>query len=151
MNINELIDERLIDLHVKGKTKEAILKSLCIPLLNVDAISDADGCYQDIMKRESEVSTGFIKGIAIPHTQSKHVKRTSISIAKCEEKIFWETLDDEPVQLIFLICVPLHESGTHLKILAKIAEMLTEEEICVELTQANTTEELLTIIRREIQ
>ncbi len=147
----DILNNQTVFLNVEGSTKEAILQAVTQQLETSGYVKNAKHAYNDIMKREAEISTGFVSGIAIPHTQSETVEKTSISIIKPVNSLSWETMDDSDVDLIFLICVPLNGSDEHLKILASLAEMLMDEDVIDALHQIENEDEIVDYIRRKLK
>lgn len=148
MGISELLREENILMNISACSKEDILWQLVTNIEN--NLYSKKECYKDILKREEQVSTGLIHGIAIPHAQSKSVKRSTISIARIVNHIAWKTIDNSKVQVIILITVPIDSQGEHLKILASIAEKLMDEETCVALNKVKSKREIIEILEGKV-
>ena len=139
----EILTKELVVFPLEATTKEEALSLLSDALLKEKRISSKETFLEDVLKREKDFSTGFGDGFAIPHGKSKSVLSPSIAVGKCHNAIEWEALDGKPVSLIFLLAVPESQAGTtHLKILAKLAENLMDDEIREHLISLNTSEEL---------
>lgn len=146
MRVNELIREEDILMNLDCQSKEEVIMQLVDNLAVHHHLSSKEQCYKDIQLREEQISTGLVKGIAIPHTQSESVMDCKISIAKLVHGIPWKTLDDSLVQIVILITVPLNSQGEHLKILACIAEKLMDEATCDALYQAENENMIIHIL-----
>ncbi|MEM7778291.1 MAG: PTS IIA-like nitrogen regulatory protein PtsN [Pseudomonadota bacterium] len=85
---------------------------------------DARDIFDTLLQRERLGSTGLGRGIAIPHVKMKGVEDIVCLFARLDAPIEFEALDDEPVDLIFLLVAPEHASGDHLKALARISRLL---------------------------
>lgn len=144
MQVIEVLDERIIDLHTKAKNKEEVLTHLATKLKDAGYIADVEEFKVDIYQRESEGMTGIGNYIAIPHGKSDSVTQVGIAIAKLEEEIEWETLDEKGVRLVFLFAVSNdHEyARNHMLLLADIARKLGNDEAVEQLLNVNTIEEL---------
>lgn len=139
----EILTKELVVFPLEAATKEEALSLLSDALLKEKRISSKETFLEDVLKREKDFTTGFGDGFAIPHGKSKSVLSPSIAVGKCHDAVEWEALDGKPVSLIFLLAVPESQAGTtHLKILAKLAENLMDDEIREHLISLNTSEEL---------
>ena len=93
MQVLDVLDERIIDLHAHAENKEEVLTLLANRLKEAGYIDDVEGFKKDIYLRESEGTTGIGNYIAIPHGKSDSVSQVGIAIAKLDHEIEWETLD----------------------------------------------------------
>ena len=139
----EILTKELVVFPLEASTKEEVLSLLSDALLKEKRISSKETFLEDVLKRETDFSTGFGDGFAIPHGKSKSVLSPSIAVGKCPDAVEWEALDGKPVSLIFLLAIPESQAGTtHLKILAKLAENIMDDEIREHLISLKTSEEL---------
>lgn len=144
MQVIDVLDERIIDLHTTAKNKDEVLTHLAGKLKEAGYIADVEEFKQDIYQRESEGMTGIGNYIAIPHGKSDSVTQVGIAIAKLDEEITWETLDEKGVRLVFLFAVSNdHEyARNHMLLLADIARKLGNDEAVEQLLKVNTIDEL---------
>jgi PTS system nitrogen regulatory IIA component len=87
---------------------------------------DERAILDTLLQRERLGSTGIGRGIAIPHGRVQGLQRIVSVFARLEDPIEFEALDDEPVDLIFLLLAPEHAGADHLKALARISRVLRE-------------------------
>jgi len=146
MKINELTSLELIELSLKAKTKDQVLKELANILYENKRVSDLDKFVEDIYERETLGSTGIGFKIAIPHTKSKYVTKPSLVFGKTKNGIDYESLDNIPAELFFLIAMPAEKSNTHLHALAILSRNLIHEEFREQLLIADSKEKVLEII-----
>lgn len=124
-------------------TKEEAIKKLSSLLLKEGRITDLTLFIENVLQRENEFSTGFGEGFAIPHGKSPVVLTPSVVVAKLDQGIEWNSLDGQPVHMIFLLAIPLKDAGTtHLKIMASLAEHLMDDDILEKLGKIENSEEL---------
>ncbi|GGB54646.1 PTS mannose transporter subunit IIAB [Virgibacillus dakarensis] len=143
MNYSELINEHLIDLNVKAKTKEDALREVANIAFNAGRVESAEAYLNGMMERENTSTTGFGGRIAIPHAKIDEVIKPTISVVKLEEAVDWQAMDDRPVQLLIALAVPTKQEGTvHLQLLAKLSENLMEDEFTGALLSADTENEI---------
>lgn len=147
MKLLDVLDERIIDLHVKANNKDEALSVLSMRLKDAGYIDDVDSFKKDIYLRESEGLTGIGNYVAIPHGKSDSVTNVGIAIGKLDQEIEWETLDGQGVKLIFLFAVSNdHEyARNHMLLLAEIARKLGNDEAIEELLNAQSVEEIKAI------
>lgn len=145
MKLVEVLDETNIFPSLDAKNKYEALCKMSKILYQNNYIKDISKFIEDIYKREDQGETGIGNYIAIPHGQSDVVLETTISIAKLDNEIEWETLDGKGVIIIILFAVENDtEFGeTHLKLLAEIARRLAKEEVIDGLLRANTKKEII--------
>ena len=151
MELNEVLSENIIDLNLKGTTKDEILRELSQHLYDNGYISDVEQFVKDIYVRESLGITGAGNHIAIPHGKSSVVKKITIAIGRSDHYVEWESYDDQPVNLFFLFCVSDDESfaQNHMRLLAKLAGKIGNDDLCEELQNAKTPAEVIEILTRD--
>lgn len=149
MQVVDVLDERIIDLHAKATDKDGVLTLLAKKLQEAGYIADVEEFKKDIYQREREGVTGIGNYIAIPHGKSDSVTQVGIAIAKLDTEIEWETLDDKGVRLVFLFAVSNdHEyARNHMLLLADIAKTLGNDEAVEKMLQVETVEELKQIFQ----
>ncbi|MDR1568540.1 MAG: fructose PTS transporter subunit IIA [Streptococcaceae bacterium] len=125
----KVITKELIDLSVDGNEPNEVIKNMAKLIDATGRISDFEGYYQSVLEREELTSTGIGFGIAIPHGKSEHVKECTIAFGRLKEPINWQSLDDTPVEMVFLLAVPKECAGDeHLKIIASLSRRLIHED-----------------------
>ena len=141
MNLLDILDLDLIDLDMDATDKDGVLKQLSSMLYKKGNIKDLDKFLEAVYERESIGETG-LGGIAIPHGLTDQVNKASVAIAKVKNPVEWESLDDQPVRLIFLLAAPTNElEKTHLQMLAQLASVLAYKEHVDALMECETKEQ----------
>ncbi|MDY4041413.1 MAG: fructose PTS transporter subunit IIA [Collinsella sp.] len=148
MDLNEILSEDIINLDLKGTTKDEILRELSQHLFEAGYISDIEQFVKDIYVREAAGITGAGNHIAIPHGKSSVVKKITIAIGRSEHLVEWESYDDEPVNLFFLFCVSDDEgfAQNHMRLLAELAGKIGKDSLVAELQEAKTSSEVISIL-----
>lgn len=152
MELREILDEKIIDLKLEGKTKDEVLRNLSKRLLNEGYIDDVDQFVSDIYVREAEGPTGMGHKISIPHGKSKAVKKIGIAIGRCAEDVKWESCMSEDgyqdTNIIFLFCVSDDNNfaENHMKLLAELAGKLGNDNRVRKLQEVQTKAELIDVI-----
>ena len=149
MKKNNLFSENCINLNLKGSTKSEIIDEL-VEMLNVAGkLNDKEEYKKQILKRESQSSTGLEEGIAIPHAKTAAVKIPSIAFGISKNGVDYESLDGEPSKLFFMIAAPANASDTHIEILSKLTTMLLDDEVREKLLEVKTPQEVIDILSLE--
>lgn len=142
MNLLEILDVDLIDLEMDASNKDEVIRHLAGLLDKKGNLENLDKFIDAVYERESIGETGMGNHIAIPHGLTNQVKKASVAIGKVKNPVEWESLDDEPVTLIFLLAAPTNElEKTHLQMLAQLASVLAHKEHIDALMECNTKDE----------
>lgn len=115
---------------VPGSSKKRVLENIasCISE-DIESINPSQ-LFDSLIAREKLGSTGLGHGIAIPHCRLKDCSKIIGALVKLQEPIDFDAMDGEPVDLIFVLLVPEEADDEHLQVLAKIAEMFSDENFC---------------------
>lgn len=149
MKNSNLFSENCINLNLKGSTKSEIIDELVEMLNAAGKLNDKEEYKKQILKRESQSSTGLEEGIAIPHAKTAAVKIPSIAFGLSKNGIDYESLDGEPSKLFFMIAAPANASDTHIEILSKLTTMLLDDDIRERLLEVKTPQEVIEILSLE--
>lgn len=148
--MEKILSEENIFLEIEAKTKDELLELLAEKLNKAGKLINKSTFIKDIYIRENEGITGIENGLALPHGKSEGVKETTIVVAKLKKAIEWETLDNSKVDLVVLFAVRLEDKNElHLKLLAKIAGNLSEEENINKIKEINDKKEIIKILEKE--
>jgi PTS system fructose-specific IIC component len=147
MKITDIINNDLISLELLGNTKQAIISEMIGMLKSQGLLNDEAEFEQAIYAREEESSTGIGMGIAIPHAKTDAVKTPSLVFGLKKQAVNWESIDDEPANLFFMIAVPkASASNDHLVILTQLSRKLIDDEFREKLMKASSKEEVLELL-----
>jgi fructose-specific phosphotransferase system IIA component len=136
---NRISPESII-LDVEAESKEEVLRSLVDRLAETEGLEDPDVLYKDVLDREEMGTTCLGYGCAVPHAHSKAIDKTVIAAARIKTPTDFATPDDEPVSLIFLMAGPVGSAGLHLKLLSKLARLLSDPGFRKELLDSDSPE-----------
>lgn len=146
MRIADLLDRRSIDLYGKAATKQEILDTMINLMCAAGRISDKKIYKMGVYAREEEGTTGIGDGIAIPHAKSDAVKEPGLAAMVIREGTDFDSLDGEPVYLLFLIAAPNTKENVHLDVLSKLSALLMDSEFTMALREARSIEEFIKVI-----
>lgn len=91
-------------------------------------VTDLEGYRKAVLAREAEGSTGIGEGIAIPHAKTDAVSAPGLASMIVRSGVEYESLDDEPAFLFFLIAAPAGGANVHLEVLSRLSRMLMDDE-----------------------
>ena len=148
MRITELLDIRSIALDAAPKSKQETLDAAVALMVKSGKITDEDAYRAQVYAREEESTTGIGEGIAIPHGKCDAVNKPGLAAMVIPNGVDFDSLDGEPVTLLFLIAAPNTKDNVHLDVLSKLSMMLMDEEFTKSLRNARTPEEFLATIDR---
>lgn len=146
MKITDLLSEKTISTNVVAVSKEDVIKQAVELISHSGAISDVATYEKGVFKREEESTTGIGEGIAIPHCKSNVVSKPALAAMVIPQGVDYAALDGEPVHLLFLIAAPNSEDNVHLDVLARLSEMLMNDEFKNKLLAAKSKKEFLKVI-----
>lgn len=140
----KLFDVKYVDLDLVTNTKIETIGHLA--QLASDRLIDVENYIEDVKARESISTTGIGDGVAIPHAKSKWVKVPTVVVGKSKCGIEWQSLDDEKVNMVFLIAVPEGKGNEHLKILQVLAVSLMDDDFKAEIEEAEDKEKIVKLL-----
>ncbi len=145
MKIKDLLAVEAIDVNASASSKDEIINKAIDLMVKSGKISDRAPYAKKVFEREEESTTGVGMGIAIPHGRDAAVSKAGLAAMVIPEGVDYDSLDGQPVHLLFLIAAP--EGGSvHLEVLAKLSRMLMDENLSKKLQAAKTPEEFLQIL-----
>jgi PTS system nitrogen regulatory IIA component len=125
MDLSDLIDVPAIMPAVRANSKKQLLQLLAERAAAISGIPERE-VFDTILQRERLGSTGVGNGIAIPHGKLSGISRITGVFARIEAPVEFEALDDQPVDLVFLLLAPEGAGADHLKALSRIARVLRD-------------------------
>ena len=146
MRITDLLDARSILLDASPKSKSEALDQIVDLMVKSEKINDKEAYRKQVYAREEESTTGIGEGIAIPHGTCDAVTKPGLAAMVVKDGVDFDSLDGEPVTLMFLIAAPNTEDNIHLDVLSKLSVLLMNEEFTESLRNAKTVEEFMNII-----
>ena len=146
MRITDLLDKQSISLNGAPKDKKEALDQVVDLMVKSGKINDVEAYRQRVYAREEESTTGIGEGIAIPHGKCDAVTKPGLAAMVVKDGVDFDSLDGEPVHLIFLIAAPNTEDNIHLDVLSKLSVLLMDEQFTADLLNAKSVDEFLEIV-----
>ncbi|MCM8824571.1 MAG: PTS sugar transporter subunit IIA [Candidatus Omnitrophica bacterium] len=149
MRISEFISENEIVIGLKSTEKQAALDELLQVLEKNGFLQDRKQVLETLIEREKLGSTGIGQGIAVPHAKTDQIENLVCALGISENGVNFDSLDGEPVFIIFLVLAPSGATGIHLKALAKIARLLKDKVFRNSLRMSKNPKEAYQIIKED--
>jgi nitrogen PTS system EIIA component len=145
MEIGDLITLEGVIPNLRVTSKKQALQELARRAAALTGIEER-GIYEVLFERERLGTTGVGNGIAIPHGKLAALTRLHGLFARLETPIDFEAIDEQPVDLIFLLLAPAQAGADHLKALARISRLLRSRAMCEKLRGSDTAEALYALL-----
>ncbi|RMB01905.1 PTS IIA-like nitrogen regulatory protein PtsN [Eilatimonas milleporae] len=136
MEINDLLEGNHVIADFRTSSKKQALQQLSKTLAESFGI-DARDTFAALMERERLGSTGVGRGVAIPHARIAGVDHIAGLFARLCQPIDFDSIDDRPVDLVFLLLAPEEAGADHLKALARVSRLLRDDAMCDRLRTAS--------------
>ena len=127
MDLSDLIEAGAIMPALRANSKKQLLQLLSEKAAELTGLPERE-VFDTILQRERLGSTGVGNGIAIPHGKLAGVKKITGVFARLDHAVDFEALDDQPVDLVFLLLAPEGAGADHLKALSRIARVLRDSD-----------------------
>jgi len=145
MYTKDMFSKERVTFNLKAENKQDVIDELIDILVKDGKVRNKEEFRKAVLQREAEFSTGIGMGIAIPHGKSPGVNEASIVFGRGNNGLDYESMDDLPAHLFFLIAVPLESSDLHLKALSEISRNLMHKEVREKLMTCETYEEFINV------
>ena len=146
MRITDLLDKRSILLDASPKSKPETLDTAVELMAKSGKIKDIEAYRKQVYAREEESTTGIGEGIAIPHGKCDAVIKPGLAAMVIKDGVDFDSLDGEPVRLLFLIAAPDTKDNVHLDVLSELSVLMMDEDFSAALCNARSIDEFLEII-----
>ncbi len=150
MKFAEFICNEALNANLQAKTKEDTIREMVKSLLDAGQIAEEDyeGIVRHVLKREELGSTGIGRCVAVPHTKFPNVKKMVGTVAISPEGVDFDSLDGQPVRVLFMLISPPDQPQEHLLALEHIAKQLREDTFRRFMMQARNSEDIMELLGR---
>jgi len=148
MPLFNLLNESTVKIPLKSHKKSDVIKELVKILKSSGKIKDSKTALAAVLEREDLTSTGLGEGIAVPHAKTAAVNTLTMALGISPKGIDFDSLDDKPAHIFFLILAPPDQTGPHLQALTEIAQMNRDKDFCREIVNASTAAEVIGLFER---
>jgi fructose-specific phosphotransferase system IIA component len=143
--IHQILTPRTIRVDLPGETKQEVVDSVIDLLRDHAAVRDLEGVREAVFSREKVMSTGVGKGLGLPHAKSHAVSDTVAAFAVTREPVEFDSIDNAPVRLIFLLVGTDAAKSQHIKLLSRISRLMNRDAFRERLLKAHSPEEVLSL------
>ncbi len=148
MSLGALIQEDCVLLDIPCTDKGDLIRHMVDALVRAGRVPDAGPVVHALLERERVMSTGIGGGVAIPHAQCPSVPALAVVLARPSSGVDFDSLDEKPVRLVFMIVGP-EERGGFIRVLARISRLLYSGDLQVRLLEAKAPGDVQRIISEE--
>jgi len=150
MEINDLISSEHVVASLRVTSKKQALQELARRAAEISGEHER-AVFDVLMERERLGTTGVGNGIAIPHGKLASLDRLYGLFARLDQPVEFQAIDDQPVDLIFLLLAPESAGADHLKALARVSRLLRDQTVCKKLRGTDTTDGLFAILTESME
>lgn len=149
MNICSLLDPETVFPDLKANDKAEILDKLISSLKSKVSNGELEKIRSAVIERENIMSTGVGKGLAIPHGKTPGIEETYAAFAILKEPVDYEAIDDQPVNMVFLLVGPQSSNSLHIKMLSRISRLMNNSDFRERLRNCKTADEIIDQFKKE--
>ncbi len=146
--ISELFNENYI-INISANNKKDALKELIDVICKNPRITDKKRFSKAIYKREKLMSTGIGLGIAVPHARDKSIQDFVIALGIIKDGLCYESIDDKPVKLIFMIGASDSQDKAYIKLLSRIVLRLKNKNFTKQILEAKNPKDIYKLIEEK--
>lgn len=145
MNISDLLEPAAVILPPKTQAKKQLLQELAAKAAQVTRQPERK-IFETLMERERLGTTGVGQGIAIPHGRLADLKQIVGVFARLDAPLDYDAVDNQPVDLVFMLLAPEGSGADHLKALARVSRLLRNQQVTEKLRAAKSAEAIYAIL-----
>ena len=146
LRLGDYLQENLVLWDLPALDKPSFMKDLVARVVAVLPELDQQELLDRLLEREAQQSTGIGDGLALPHAIVSGLEGTALVVGRCREGLDFDALDSKPVDLLFLLLSPPDARNEHLRLLARVARIVSPEETLAELRSSSGPTELFQML-----
>ncbi|MFQ5411608.1 MAG: PTS sugar transporter subunit IIA [Phycisphaerae bacterium] len=149
MKLSDFVVPEAVIADLQSADRNGVIRELIVTLASVGALNeeDVEAVARAAIHRENQGSTGFGKGVAVPHVKHTKISRIMAAIGRSSDGVDFVALDRAPVYTIVMLLSPLDSPDGHLQAMETIFKHLQQDSFRRFLRQSETTEAILDLIR----
>ena len=148
MEIADLVDPKGVIARLKASSKKQALQGLSHRAAEIVGLHER-AIFDTLLERERLGTTGVGVGIAIPHGKLPQIDRIHGLFARLDQPVDFDAVDDQPVDLIFVLLVPESAGADHLKALAQVSRLLRDQGFCEKLRASDSAEAIYALLTNQ--
>ena len=150
MNINDMLSNDTFLVNFNGTSKKQVLEELS-KLAEIKLGVNSRSLLENLIKREKLGSTAVGNGIAIPHANASNIDKPYVFVSTLSNGLDFNSNDDQPVDIIFLLIAPKNKGAENLQALALISRLLRNNDLTIKLRGCKTSESALAVISQSLR
>lgn len=143
--MQDLLSENAVIASLRATSKKQVLQELAQKAAEITGQPER-AVFDVLLERERLGTTGVGRGIAIPHGRLPRLTRVHGVFARLERPVDFDAIDDQPVDLIFMLLAPEDAGADHLKALARVSRLLRNEDLCQRLRGCDTAASIYALL-----
>ncbi|MBN2582746.1 MAG: PTS sugar transporter subunit IIA [Planctomycetes bacterium] len=149
MRLRDFLDSATVKVGMVAAEKDEAIEELVDLLVRAGRIPDRDAAVEAVTERERQQTTGIGSGVAVPHAKHESIQQLTAALGISKEGVEFDSIDDKPVRVVFLIMARVDDPGPHIQALAEIARLLQIPGFYRKMTEAESVADLLALIESE--
>ena len=149
MTLMDILSENRIKIPLANTEKAKIIEEMVGVIADSVELENRAEILKAVLDREAVMSTGVGDEVAIPHGKTESLKEIIAALGITKDPVNFNSLDDKPVRLVWLLIGPQDKTGPHLKALSRISRLMHKEEFRERLIQTNAPKDAIEIIASE--
>jgi len=149
MIVSDVLSKEFIMPSLEACEKRELLDEMAENISDLVGGVDREDLLEVLLEREKLGSTGIGHGVAIPHAKLKGIERIVVAMGMSKSGVDFQSMDDKPVHIFFLIIAPEQSSAVHLKVLASISRLLKDAAFRAKLMKVESRDDIFNTIVEE--
>ncbi len=149
MKISDILTERLVKTGLESTDKDGLFREMIQLFVDQGLLNSGEEALAALRDRESKMTTGIANGLALPHGKLRGAKGLMMALGVSQAGIEYESLDGEPVHVVIMVLAEAGSPGPHIEALAEISRLFALPRFMNRIREAQSTKEVLDLIRRE--
>ncbi|MCK6603514.1 MAG: PTS sugar transporter subunit IIA [Ignavibacteriaceae bacterium] len=149
MKLYNLLNEKYIAAELSSENKIDVINEMVDLFRDDNRVTDLEKVRASVLEREKILSTGVGKNFAIPHGKTDAIDEILCAFGKSSKPIDFESLDHQPVYIVFLLVGKENLVSLHIKLLSRISRMMSKDDFRKKLMNAKTSKEIMEIFKNE--
>ena len=149
MKLVDVLKPEYIKIPLTQTTKVEVIKELLTLLVEQQLVSHPEEVLTAILDREKIMTTGVGNGVAIPHCKTKYAVDFAIAMGIHPQGVDFQSLDNKPARIIFMLIGPENRPGTHIRLLSRISRIISREDVRKKILESKNPEDVYQILHQE--
>ncbi len=149
MKLVDVIKPEFIKIPLQGASKDDIIKELIDMLPQPEIFENFESVFNAVMDREKIMTTGVGRGVAIPHCKKEDCKQFAIALGLHPGGVDFNSIDNQPAKIIFLLVGPENNPGMHIRLLSRISRLISKDSLRENLLRCKKSADAYQLLKDE--